>query len=783
MNKASPIPPGAYRNSRVWRGDRLAPLSALLILITGFSTTWVSASPEHPARVSFMDGRAAYETSGDVDWNEVTLNLPLVSGDRVVAHPDSRIEVELGDGNFVRISGETDVFFSELSQKKNILKIHQGDLILRVNDAGGIHAETDVASVSFREKGLYRIQVDPGGSMRLVVHKGRVEVRSPHGKVRVETGHELRLDGQQSGIQALVRDLDDFELWSGRRDALLVSSRSTGYLGGVDYPGVHALDHHGDWVHYGSHGHVWVPTVAVGWAPFRHGRWGYLAGGWTWVSYEPWGWLPYHYGRWIYYGPRARWAWVPGGFNRWRAAHVDFYWGNGYVGWAPRGYYGRGYRGRGNTTVVVQNNVFRNWNPRDRSNGLTVVHGRNLGRGPGRTRVVASNAIVGSFRQGLPRELRRPRVRGPNSVNSRSGVRSSRLASKPADRTRDRVVKGGSRRSTVNRSDRTGPTRAITRQRSDSRQQGRSRESLSRSRTQASQPARSSTSSRDLSRSSSGSTRSVTKRTNRSPSGPSVSRPGGSSVRAPSRPSNVSRPDRTGSTRTFTRQRPDSRQSGRSGANVIRTPTRAPQSSRSPASSRGLSRPSSGSRGSVTKRTSRSPSRPSVTNPGNSQVRAPSRPSFVSRPNRTGSTGSFTRQRTDSRQSGRSGPNVIRTPTRVPQSTRSPASSRNISRPSSGSRGSVTKRTPRNQARPSVSSSRRSRPTSQRTVSRPAVRSSSRPSSRPSVQSRPSPRSTPSYRAPAPSRSKPSKSKVRSAPRRSGSSGSSSRSRRSSRSR
>ena len=253
-------------------------MSALLILMTGFSTTWVSASREHPARVSFMDGRAAYETSGDVDWNEVTLNLPLVSGDRIVAHPDSRIEVELGDGNFVRISGETDIFFSELSQKKNILKIHQGDLILRVNDAGGIHAETDLASVSFREKGLYRIQVDPGGSMRLVVHKGRAEVRSPHGKVRVETGHELRLDGQQSGIQALVRDLDDFELWSGRRDALLVSSRSTGYLGGVDYPGVHALDHHGDWVHYGSHGHVWVPTVAVGWAPFRHGRWGYLAG-------------------------------------------------------------------------------------------------------------------------------------------------------------------------------------------------------------------------------------------------------------------------------------------------------------------------------------------------------------------------------------------------------------------------------------------------------------------------------------------------------------------------
>ena len=678
MNKAPSIPSSISRNSRAWRGGRLAPLAALLMLMTGFSTTWVSADRDHPARVSFMDGRAAYESSGDVDWNEVTLNLPLVGGDRIVAHPDSRIEVELGDGNFVRISGETDVFFTELTRKKTFLKIHQGDLILRVNDAGSVHLEMDLAAMRIRKKGLYRIQVDPDGTMRLVVHKGRAEVTSRHGKERVETGHELLLDARQVGIQALVRDLDDFELWSGRRDALLVSSRSTGYLGGVDYPGVHSLDHHGRWYNYGSHGHVWVPTVAVGWTPFRHGRWCYLAGGWTWVSYEPWGWLPYHYGRWIYYGPRARWAWVPGGFNRWHAAHVDFYWGNGYVGWAPRGYYGRGRRGRGNTTVVVNNNIFENWNPRDRSNGLTVVRGRDLGRGPGRTRVVASNSIVGNFREGLPRELRRPRGRGPNAVYSRSGVRSSRVESRSTARTRERLAGSGSRRSSVTRS-------------------------------------------------------------------------GSSGSRAPSRRSAVTRSDRTGSTRSLVRQRSDSRSSGRSGVNVVRTPTRAPQSSRSTAPSRSLSRSSSGSRGSFTNRSNRRSSIPPVAPPGNvskgSRNRTSSQPSFVTRPNRTGPSGTFTRQRSSSRSS-------------------------------SGSRGSVTRRAPRNQSRPSVS---RSRSTSQRTLSRPSVRSSSRSGSRPSVRSQPAPRPAPSYRAPSPSRSRPSSSRVQSAPRSSGSPKSSSGSRRSSR--
>ena len=716
MKRTTSIPVGSSGKSRTRRGGRLAPLAALLILTAGLSTTWVSAGRDHPARVSFMDGRAAYESSGDVDWSEVTLNLPLVSGDRIVAHPDSRIEVELGDGNFARISGETDIFFTELSRKKTLLKIHQGDLILRVNDSGSVHVEMELAAMRIRKKGLYRIQADPGGRMRLVVHKGRAEVNSRHGKERVGTGQELLLDARQVGIQALVRDLDDFELWSGRRDALLVSSRSTGYLGGVDYPGVHSLDRHGHWAHYGTHGHVWVPAVAVGWAPFRHGRWGYLAGGWTWISYEPWGWLPYHYGRWIYYGPRARWAWVPGGFNRWQPALVDFYWGSGYVGWAPRGYYRGRHRGRGNTTVVVQNNIFRNWNPRDRSNGLTVIHGRDLGRGPARTRVVAANSVVRNFRQGLPRDLRRPRGRGPNAVYSRSGVRSSRVASRPAGRTRDRVAEGASRRSGVARS------------RSES-----------------------------------------------------------SVVRVPSRRSSVSRSDRTGSSRAITRQRPDSRRSGRSGVNVVRTPTRAPQSNRSTTTNRSLSRSAPGSGGSFTSRSNRQLSIPPVAPPNNvsrgSRERTPSRPSFVTRRNQTRSTGSVTRQRPNSRPSRQSGPSFSRTPNRAPNSTRSTPSSRSFTRPSSRSGGSVTNRTSRNRARPSVSSSRASRPTSQRSFSRPSVGSSSRSTSRPAVRSRPSPRPSPSFRAPAPSRSRPSNSSVRSAPRRSGSSGGSSRSRRSSRDR
>ncbi len=572
MKAPSSDPTGSSTPSRALRWSQPALLSAFLILITGFSTTWVSAGREHPSRVSFMDGSAAYETAGDVDWNEVTLNLPLVSGDRIMGHPDSRIEVELGDGNFVRISGETDVLFPELSQKGTILKLHEGDLILRVADASRIQVDLDQASVKIRKKGLYRFQVDPNGSIRLVVHEGRAEVSSRHGKERVETGQQLLLDTRQIGIQAVGRNLDDFELWSGERDATMVSSLSAGYLGGVDFPGVQSLDQHGDWVQAGSFGHVWVPDASVGWAPFRFGRWRYLSTGLTWVSHEPWGWLPYHYGHWIHYGPMGRWAWVPGRLNRWQPSLVDFYWGSGYVGWAPRGYYGGG---SGNRPVVVQNNTIRNRNPGDRSNGLTIVHRNDLGREPSRTRVLASDTIVGGMRQGLPRELRRSRVWNRNSAFSSSGVRSSRLASRPVGISREGVTQGGSRRPSVARSGADG------------------------TRTRAQQSFRSRSSSRSLSRSSPASRGSFATRSGRNASRPSVwssrrSRPSSSptstspSVRSSSR--SVSRTPYPSMQRTTPTYRSPAPSVNRSPSPRVQSPPRRSGSSGGASRSRSTSR-------------------------------------------------------------------------------------------------------------------------------------------------------------------------------------------------
>lgn len=92
------------------------------------------------------------------------------------------------------------------------------------------------------------------------------------------------------------------------------------------------LSPYGEWVVDRTYGRIWRPTtVYAGWSPYTDGEWGWTRWGWTFVAPVPWGWT-FHYGRWIE-SPVYGWSWYPG--TVWGPAWVDWYAGDGYVGWAP----------------------------------------------------------------------------------------------------------------------------------------------------------------------------------------------------------------------------------------------------------------------------------------------------------------------------------------------------------------------------------------------------------------------------------------------------------------
>jgi hypothetical protein len=101
-------------------------------------------------------------------------------------------------------------------------------------------------------------------------------------------------------------------------------------------PDLETLAPYGTWQDDPRYGHVWQPAVGIGWAPYVDGYWTWTPYGWTWVSSEPWSWT-FHYGRWVL--TVTGWVWVPG--SVWGPAWVDWYWADGYIGWAPLGPFAR----------------------------------------------------------------------------------------------------------------------------------------------------------------------------------------------------------------------------------------------------------------------------------------------------------------------------------------------------------------------------------------------------------------------------------------------------------
>jgi hypothetical protein len=97
------------------------------------------------------------------------------------------------------------------------------------------------------------------------------------------------------------------------------------------------LEGYGYWVEDPEYGRIWRPdatVVGVDFTPYETcGSWVWTEYGWTYQCDWSWGWLPFHYGQWGWFDDY--WAWVPD--YTWSPAWVDWRYGNGYVGWRPRG--------------------------------------------------------------------------------------------------------------------------------------------------------------------------------------------------------------------------------------------------------------------------------------------------------------------------------------------------------------------------------------------------------------------------------------------------------------
>ena len=369
-------------------------------------------APEHGvARISVLQGDVTVRRGDTGELVAAEQNAPLIALDHVLTDVDSRAEVQLDWSNFVRIASESEIRLAELGDRDYLVQVAAGTVTFRVlkDSNSQLEISTPTVAIRPREAGTYRVTVRDDSSTELTIRSGEAEIFAGGRTEHIRGGQTLVISGDPSDPQRSYRSAaarDEWDRWNESRDRELERSDSYKYVN-RDIYGAEDLYGYGRWVYDVPYGWVWVPTVDVGWAPYRVGRWTWVNYyGWTWVSGDPWGWAPYHYGRW-YHAPRYGWVWYPGDIHAryyWRPALVTFFgWGSnvGWVSLAPyevyRPWYGPGRTFVNHVTVVNNINVvnsYRNARFISGRSGVTSVVVNDFGR----RKVSVNNYVVGNDR-------------------------------------------------------------------------------------------------------------------------------------------------------------------------------------------------------------------------------------------------------------------------------------------------------------------------------------------------------------------------------------------------
>lgn len=291
-----------------------------LALMAGCWSALVQAQPDLPGRV----GRVA-DLSGSVwifddeagDWTLAERNRPVTSGDRISTAADGRAEIRIGSTS-LRIGARSELEVLRLDDDGLEFHLHTGSAALRLRTREAAeHAVFSTPEARFKalRSGHYRFDRTDDTTFAASLNgelllDGAVSFPLASGQ-RMEFWRERAGAALQHRWASLPQD--ELAQWILREDQQEQRSASSRYVS-PEMTGAEDLDRYGRWEQHPEYGAIWMPvSVAIGWEPYRHGRWIWLRPwGWTWVDQQPWGFAPFHYGRWVQW--RGRWCWTPGAY-------------------------------------------------------------------------------------------------------------------------------------------------------------------------------------------------------------------------------------------------------------------------------------------------------------------------------------------------------------------------------------------------------------------------------------------------------------------------------------
>ncbi|WP_211923220.1 DUF6600 domain-containing protein [Duganella radicis] len=330
--------------------------TVVLAALAGWSALALAEDP--PAmvgRISSVQGQVTLV--GDGEPVGASLNWPVTAFNHINTASGARTEFRVGS-TAVRVDGDSDLEITGMDDDLLRLRLNYGSVSIRVRSPEllrDFELSTPQARITMIEPGVLRVDVDrTPDTSQITVLAGAARVEGAGSSVVVNNGRHVDVGAED--VRTSVARRDGFDIWAEDRDRLDSVTSTTRFVSN-GMTGYEELDRNGSWTESVEYGPLWTPrNVAIDWAPYRDGRWIWLAPwGWTWVDNAPWGYAPSHYGRWVLVN--RRWCWAPGrpvGRPAWSPALVGWVGGNGGgnhggpgLGWyplSPRDRFVPGYR-------------------------------------------------------------------------------------------------------------------------------------------------------------------------------------------------------------------------------------------------------------------------------------------------------------------------------------------------------------------------------------------------------------------------------------------------------
>jgi hypothetical protein len=272
--------------------------------------------PDRVGRVAYLAGDVQFYSESAQAWLPAQLNAPVTSRNSLYTGSDGRAEIRFGS-TAVALDTHTQFDIHVLDDTNFKAAVTRGSVSLRVRQIESdesCEVMAPGASYTMLQAGRIRIDVADSGSS-VTVLAGLVNASVVGGSsAMVESGQAL--SAENGGFGRSSARSSALDIWAEQRDNANRGGQSARYVSS-NMTGYEELDANGRWASDPDYGNVWYPTTYVtpGWAPYRDGRWAYVAPwGWTWIDAAPWGFAPFHYGRWVLIG--TRWAWMPGAYVR-----------------------------------------------------------------------------------------------------------------------------------------------------------------------------------------------------------------------------------------------------------------------------------------------------------------------------------------------------------------------------------------------------------------------------------------------------------------------------------